>query len=262
MLPLIISLVGLLLIVLIGYNVIQQYKQKAEVEKRISITKQHTIISEVDELLQLATKIPFSKMLVLILKNRIRNALLTMINISPSVNSYREHFSDTEAQIKQIRDNYVAPNPNEFQLPSNDKESVFLVQATKKLRAVLRSEHTRGKVNTNIFVAENRQLELIQLKINLKNSLKRVSDAKLNKQYDTAKQMIEKILRILENIPDKDNDLLQKQQFLVDEQQQVLAYLKENPDYPSHTASDISRIINEDTKKKERDMIFGDKQKW
>jgi hypothetical protein len=261
LLPLIISLVGLLLIVLIGYNVIQQYKQKAEVEKRISITKQHAIISEVDELLQLATKIPFSKMLMLILKNRIRNALLMMINISPGTNAYKEHFSDTEAQIKQIKDNYTAPNASEFPLPSNDNEGLALVQATKKLRAVLRSEHTRGKVNTNIFVAENRQLELIQLKINLKNSLKRVSDAKSNKQYDTAKQMIEKILRILESIPDKDNDLLQQQQFLIEEEQQVLAYIKANPDAPQ-TSIDINRIINEDKKKKERDMIFGDKQKW
>ena len=52
------------------------------------------------------------------------------------------------------------------------------------------------------------------------------------------------------------------QQFLLEEQTQVLAYLKDNPDFPSHTANDISRIINEDAKKKERDIIFGDKQKW
>lgn len=187
MLPLIISLVGLLLVVLIGYNVIQQYKQKAEVEKRISTSKQHAIISEVDELLLFATKIPFSKTLLLVLKNRVRNALFTMANISPSVRAYREQFTDVEAQIKQIKDNYSEPSSNDFQIPGNDKEGLVLIQATKKIRAVLRSEHSKGKVNTNIFVAENRQLELVQLKINLKTSLKRVSDAKAAQHYDIAK---------------------------------------------------------------------------
>lgn len=262
MLPLIISLVGLLLVVLIGYNVIQQYKQKAEVEKRISTSKQHAIISEVDELLLFATKIPFSKTLLLVLKNRVRNALFTMANISPSVRAYREQFTDVEAQIKQIKDNYSEPSSNDFQIPVNDKEGLVLIQATKKIRAVLRSEHSKGKVNTNIFVAENRQLELVQLKINLKTSLKRVSDAKAAQHYDIAKQMLDKLLKVLDSIPDKDQDLINKQQQLIEENNQIATMIAETRSTLSPTPNDDNRALKENEKKKERDMLFGDKQKW
>ncbi len=82
--PLILSLIGLLLFVLIGYNIIQQYKQKIEAERRIAISKQRAVISEVDELLLNATRMPFSKSLLLILQNRIRNALMQMIKSSPT----------------------------------------------------------------------------------------------------------------------------------------------------------------------------------
>ena len=61
--PIILSLVGLLLIVTIGYNVVQQYKQKIEAEHRMAISKQRAVISEVDELLLNATRMPFSKSL-------------------------------------------------------------------------------------------------------------------------------------------------------------------------------------------------------
>ena len=259
MYPLIISLVALLLIVMIGYNIIQQYKQKVETERRISVAKQHAVISEVDELLLYATKIPFTKILLLILKNRIRNALFIMMNMSPSTASYKEHFADTEAQIKQINENYIEPTSNSFQIPNDDKEAVNLIKVTKKIRAVLRSEHAKGKINTNIFVAENRNLEIMQLKINLDTSIKRIIQAKSMKEYGAAKQMIDKLLKILESIPDKDNELLQKQQLLVNHNSEVLSNLS---DVSTSLNEESRRSTKENSKQKDIEMLFGDKQKW
>ncbi|WP_258546842.1 DNA repair ATPase [Psychromonas sp. B3M02] len=259
MYPLIISLVGLLLIVMIGYNIIQQYKQKAETERRISVSKQHATITEVDELLLFSTKIPFSKALLLILKNRIRNALYIMINISPTTASYREHFADTEAQIKQIKENYVAPSPSSLQVPPNDKDAMALVQATKKIRAVLRSEHAKQKINTDLFVSENQQLEMMQLKINIEISIKRINDAKGQKQYNTAKQMTDKILKILNNLPNKDSDLEHKQQMLESVKNELSAHLTSAQKIASENQAQEQK---DDAKRKDLDRLFADKQKW
>ena len=262
MYPLIISLVALLLIVMIGYNIIQQYKQKAETERRISVGKQHAVVLEVDELLLFATKIPFTKTLLLILKNRIRNALFIMMNMSPNTSQYKQHFSDTEAQIKEIKDNYVAPSNSSFLLPKNDKEAIVLVKATKKIRAVLRSEHAKGKINTTTFVSENRHLEIVQLKINLETSIKRIIQAKAIKEYSTAKQMIDKLLKVLESIPDKDSELQQKQQLLMNHNNDVISHLADTNIKTNQNNHDMKRILKEDAKQKDREMLFADKQKW
>lgn len=257
LLPLIFSLVALLLFVMIGYSIVQQYKQKVEAQRRISIAKQRAVISEVDELLLNATRMPFSKSLLLILQNRIRNALLIMVNISPNTPSIREHLSNTEAQIEQIKNNYSPPDESVFRAPETDKEALALLQVTKKIRAVLRSEHAKGKINTEVFVAEDHRLEIMQLKINLENSMKRILDAKLAQQWGTANQMINKLIKILGSIPDKDAYLERKQQQLMEHKEEIKAHLVK-------TSDEERRLMQqkEAEKKNDLDELFADKKKW
>ncbi|MDA7745826.1 DNA repair ATPase [Psychromonas sp.] len=255
--PLIFSLVGLLLFVLIGYNVIQQYKLKVEAERRISIAKQRGVIAEVDELLLNATRMPFSKSLLLILQNRIRNALLLMMNISPGTAAIRDHFANTDAQIQQIQTNYTQPDESSFRAPESDKEALALLQVTKKIRAVLRSEHAKGKINTEVFVAEDHRLEIMQLKINLENSMQRVLDAQINQQFGSANQMINKLLKVLSTIPDKDAYLEHKQQQLVDYKNEIKSYLVKTNDEELKAMQ-----IKEQEKKNDLDELFADKKKW
>lgn len=255
--PIIFSLVALLLFVMIGYSIIQQYKQKVEAQRRIAIAKQRAVITEVDELLLNATRMPFSKSLLLILQNRIRNALLIMLNTSPKTPAIREHLSNTEAQIEQIKNNYTPPDESVFRAPETDKEALALLQVTKKIRAVLRSEHAKGKINTEVFVAEDHRLEIMQLKINLENSMKRIFDAKLAQQWGTANQMINKLLKILGAITDKDSYLERKQQQLVEHKSEIKAHLVK-------TSDEERRIMQqkEAEKKNDLDELFADKKKW
>ena len=257
LLPLIFSLIGLLLFILIGYNIIQQYKQKIEAERRIAIAKQRAVIVEVEELLLNATRMPFSKSLLLILQNRIRNALLTMLKSSPNSSPIRDHFTNTEAQIQQIKTNYTPPDESVFRTPESDKEALALLQVTKKIRAVLRSEHAKGKINTEVFVAEDHRLEIMQLKINLENSMKRIIDAKLNKQFGSANQMINKLLKVLSSITDKDSYLDQKQRQLIESQAEIKSHLVKTND-------EELRIIKEKEQEKKNDLdeLFADKKKW
>lgn len=255
--PLIFSLIALLLFVLIGYNTIQQYKQKIDAEKRIAVSKQRAVITEVEELLLNATRMPFSKSLLLILQQRIRNALLLILKSTPDCSQVREHLKNTDAQIQQIRSNYTPPDESVFRTPENDKEALALLQVTKKIRAVLRSEHAKGKINTEIFVAENHRLEIMQLKINLENSLKRIMSAKLSKQFGSANQMLNKLIGILNSIPDKDSYLEKKQTQLAAIKDEIKSYLVK------HSDKELQAIkAKEEEKKNDLDVLFQDKKKW
>lgn len=251
------SLIALLLFVVIGYNIIQQYKQRVEAEKRISMSKQRAIISEVDELLLNAIKIPFSKSLLLILQNRIRNALLTMLNISPHIAAIREHLSSTNSQIKQVKENYTPLEESSFRSPENNKEALVLLQVTKKIRAILRSEHAKGKVSTEVFVAEAQHIEMIQLKINVENSIKRINESKAAEQFGSANQMINKLLTIFASIPNKDSYLQSKELLLKEYQQEIKSHLVKTSD------EGLKAMQQKDTaNKNDLDVLFADKKKW
>ncbi|MBP8040185.1 MAG: DNA repair protein, partial [Aeromonadaceae bacterium] len=74
-LTLILLSIGALLFLVITYNIVQQYKQKQETDRRILMSRQKLIIDESDELLLNASRLPYTKNLVLLLQNRILDAL-------------------------------------------------------------------------------------------------------------------------------------------------------------------------------------------
>jgi hypothetical protein len=255
--PIILSLVALLFFVMIGYNIVQQYKQKIATENRIAISKQRAVITEVDELLLNATRMPFSKSLLLILQNRIRNALLLMLKKAINNEAIREHLRNTDTQIQQVKANYTPPDESIFRTPENDKEALALLQVTKKIRAVLRSEHAKGKISTEIFVSEDHRLEIMQLKINLENGIKRITDAKTAKQFGSANQMINKLVTILNSIPDKDSYLDKKQEQLIMIKGEIKSYLVK------HSDQELAAMKAKDEEKKnDLDVLFQDKKKW
>ena len=255
--PIIFALIALLLIVFIGYNIIQQYKVKIENEQKIAINKQRAIIVEVEELLLNASKMPFSKSLLLIMQNRIRNALITMIKASPHNQSIREHLSNTDQQIENLKQSYTPPDESVLRAPQSNNEALILLKITKKIRAILRSEHTKGKISTDIFISEEKRIELMQLKINLENSFKRIQQSKLNNQYGSANQMINKLLGILSGIPDKDSYLLAKENELNEIKDEIKKHLNQVSD------EEVEAMKAKDKEKQnDLDVLFQDKKKW
>jgi len=255
--PIIFTLIALLLIVLIGYNIIQQYKEKIENEQKIAINKQRAIIAEVDELLFNATKMPFSKSLLLIMQNRIRNALITMLKASPKSEAIREHLSNTDQQIENLKQNYTPPDESILRAPQSNNEALALLKITKKIRAILRSEHTKGKISTEMFIAEEKRIEMMQLKINLENSFKRIQHSQLSQQFGSANQMINKLLTILSGIPDKDNYLISKENELKAIKDDIKQHLNLVSD------QEIKALkAKEQEKQSDLDVIFQDKKKW
>ena len=257
--PLIIGLVALLLFVSIGYNIIQQYKEKLATERRITIAKQRAIVIEVDELLLNATHIPFSKVLLLIMQQRIRNALVVMINNSPNSTAMREHLKSTDMQIKQIRETYKSQSAEAFKAPNSDSETLAMLQTTKKLRSVIRSEHTKGKISTDTFVSENHSIEIMQLKIHLQSGFKKVNQAITAKQFNIASKIISKFLDALASVTEQDAYLQSKQNELLQIQNKIKLTTTQN------AKNAVDKQIKDSNDKKDDlgvDSIFQDKKKW
>ena len=97
----------------------------------------------------------------------------------------------------------------------------------------------------------------MQLKINLENGIKRIMDAKNAKQFGSANQMINKLVKILSSIPDKDSYLEKKQTQLIGIKTEIKTYLVK------HSDKELAAMkARDEQKKNDLDVLFQDKKKW
>lgn len=252
-LTLVLLSIGALLFLVIAYNIMQQYKQKQETDRRILMTKQKLIIDESDELLLNASRLPYTKALVLLLQNRILDALRAISHINPSLNSVRQRIQDVTAQINYVQEHYQANEESNFRAPDSDRQALQMLQLVKKIRAVVRVEHNKGKIDPQAFVAEDRRLELLLLKINIANLIQRALDARVQRQFGSAKQMLTKGITTLAAIHDKDAWLIAREE----EMRMALREMAEQLEQANQKELDE---LNE--KKDDLDVLFQPKRKW
>ncbi|MCK5819799.1 MAG: DNA repair ATPase [Psychromonas sp.] len=226
--PVILGLIAFSLILLIGYNIYLQYQEKLAIDNKIAITQQNAIIKEVTELLSNTGNIPLNKPLLIIMLQRIINALAIILNRSPTDEAVREHLDHTTEQLKLIHVNYKSPSEDTFYLPPSEKEMLDMLQKSKKISAIIQSEHTKGKIETETFLAENRRIEIIQLKIHLQNGISKIMKAKALRQTDSASYMITKLLKKLSSVSNPDKYLLTKKSQLFQIQNEIKMISYEN----------------------------------
>ncbi|WP_108650547.1 DNA repair protein [Dongshaea marina] len=253
-LTLVLLAIGALLFLIIAYNIVQQYKQKVEQEKRSLVAKQKVIIDETDELLLNANRIPYSKTLVLLMQQRIHDALQLIQDTDPSYRQLTQRLVDVKNQIANIKENYTAQDDKSFRAPSNDQQTVQMMKVLKKLRAVLRAEYNKGKIDPQGYVAQDRRLEVMLLKLNLESLFKRAATAKMTKQWGTAKQQISKGIKVLSAMSDRDNYLNKKLQELQEMQKEIDTHLQQA------SKQELQDIQDKETN--ELDVLFQPKKKW
>ncbi len=253
-LTLILLSIGALLFLVIAYNVMQQYKQKAEADKRQAIAKHKSIADETEEVLLNVNLVPFSKNLVLLLQHRILDAYRAIAQVMPGNAQIRQRVLDVQTQIKNVRENYSSHDEGHFKTPESDRQAIQMLQLVKKMRAVLRVEHNKGKIDPQGFAQEDRRLELMQLKINIANLLKRAMDAQIQGQYGTCRQLFTKGLAAVSNIGDKDAYLLAREE----DMRQGLQSLDEH--LAQQSESELQNIKDKETD--ELDILFQHKKKW
>ncbi|PJG60372.1 DNA repair protein [Aeromonas cavernicola] len=252
-LTLVLLAIGALLFVVIAYNVVQQYKQKAEADKRRAVAQYKAVVDETEEVLLHVNLVPFSKNMVLILQNRVLDAYRAIASVLPS-NQLKQRIADIQTQIKNVQDNYSAQDEGHFKTPESDRHALQMLQLVKRMRAVLRVEQNKGKIDPQGFAKEDRRLELMQLKINVANLLKKAGEAQVDGQLGTCRQLLTKGLTTLSSLADKDPYLLSREEEFRSGLASLDALQQQN------NAQDIQTM--KDKEANDLDLLFQPKKKW
>ena len=165
--PIIIILIVSLVIIAIVVNALQQHKEKIEAEKRTEIAKQKSVIDETEHVLLAAETIQISQRLKTILLTRVLNALKIIYELNPKIPDLKQRIIEAQDRIKNIELEDESPVNENFVLPDSDKMVILYIQAVKKFRVLVRSEHAKGKIDKQTFTHEDRQLASLQLKVNV-----------------------------------------------------------------------------------------------
>ncbi|MFQ6371413.1 hypothetical protein [Shewanella sp. YIC-542] len=200
---LVLVLIGALLLLVIGINALQQQKQRAEALRRTELARQRAILDETEEVLANTGMFPCTSHVNLVLYKRIKEAAQQARLLSnPSQKSdYERRVLDLDAMIANLQKNPPQqPSIENFRLPDNDRQILVLVQTLKKLRAIIRDEHNKGKMDPAIFANEETRISSLQLRINVDSMLSRARSSCYMKQYGSSRQMVTKALATLNTI--------------------------------------------------------------
>ncbi len=246
----IIILIVVLLIAAIFINAMQQHRQKQEAERRTELAKQRTIVDETENVISACVNMPVSSRIMGILHNRILNALKAMNDLSSEL---KQRISSSEqATAAALSDN--SGIVNDFSLPDNDKMIIQYIQAVKKLRIILRSEHSKGQIDSKVFMDEDKQLERLQVKVNVETLIKRGRAALQTNMLGSARQYFEKAKNALENQNPQDEYSTSKLASLNEWLYEIQSNLK--------SVNEKDRAKKQEEERDELDELFAPKKKW
>ncbi|UGA55819.1 DNA repair protein [Vibrio sp. VB16] len=249
---LIVILVAILLIMVIGYNVMLQYNAKIESSRKVESSRYLAIIDATEDLIGNAHHLPYSQDLLICLNSRILDALENMFMLDPKNKQLAQRIENIKHQIQALRNNYTSGESTNFKVPSSDKQAIVMLKLVKRLKDTIRSEHNKGRFNTQGYVAENSRLETIQLRINIENVIKRANEAVVRGQTGTARQLLNKAIDILMSKNDA---------YSTKAREKLQGMLNE---LDKNKKSQNANLVAQEEKERDSDMeaLFGEKKKW
>lgn len=255
LLTLIIVLIIALVIIGVIVSAIQQHKERLATLKRAELSKLRAMLEDSEELLLNSANVPLSPAISKMLLKRICFTLKAMVELEPKVKDLRHRLNETESRLNQAE-----PKDNQFidvvTLPDNDQQLITMIKGIKKLRTVLRGEHARGNVDTQVVIAEDKRLEILQLRINVESQIKRGIKARANGMLGSARQYLEKALASLNQTGHHDDYVTTRKSEVIQTLESIAEQLK---------AGNIrDRVKREEQEKdtKDIDELFGPKRKW
>ncbi|CAM4398040.1 hypothetical protein [Pseudoalteromonas ostreae] len=247
----IIMLIVALIVIALWVSAVQQHKEKQETERRKDLTKQKKIIEESEDVLVNNANIPMSEHIVRILQRRIYDALAAMVQLSPNSKELKNRLKEAK---DRLGDSINTANLENLVLPDNDKQLIALIQGIKKVRAVLRSEHSKGKVDSQIFTAEDKRLEKLQLRINIESQIKRGLSARSANMVGSARQYFEKAYATVSAVAYSDDYITTKRQELEGYLETISTELK------ASNATALKKKVEQE--QDDLDVLFAPKKKW
>ncbi|EWH12144.1 hypothetical protein DS2_00435 [Catenovulum agarivorans DS-2] len=250
----VIALVVALVVLAIVINAVQQHKEKVEAEKRNEIAKYKAVIEDTESLLMNIGNIPVSNQLVLVLHQRVLDAVKNMYELMPESNELKQRVRDAQGRVQSMDPNEKVQSEDSFALPDDERATIALLQSIKKLRSALRAEHSKGKVDTHLFMNEDKRLDRLQLRINVESLMNRGQSARQGQMLGSARQYFEKALSTITSQPVRDDYINQRKAEL----EKTLAEI--NEELKNSNARD--RIKKQAEEKDDLDMLFQPKKKW
>jgi len=249
----ILILIAFLIVCGVAATAMQQYNERKANKKREEVSRHRANFDETEEAIVAALQMPLSQMLIAILRKRSLNCLKSINDYSPNDEIFKK-MQEINTSIAAIDTTIIAPDQSAFALPKTDKVIIKYIQAVKKLRIILRSEHTKGILPPNIFTQEETALANLQLRVNVEVLAKRASDAVINNMQGSARQYIEKGIAALSNHnPQSDYTTDRRSDF-----ESMLNGLEMNV-----KDNNLKQILADKEKEsKEIESLFAPKKKW
>ena len=248
----IIILIVALIVIAVWVSAIQQHKEKQEAERRKELAKQKRIIEEAEDVIMNSSNIPMSEAIIRIIQRRVHDALAVMVELSPTSRELKSRLNESQERLNNAPEN--TSEADSLSLPENDKQIVALVQGIKKLRHLLRSEHSKGKVDTQLFVSEDRKLERFQLKINVESQIKRGVSARTANMVGSARQYFEKAYATICSVSHTDDYVKERKALLENYLEEISTELR------ASNASAVKKKAEQE--QDDLDVLFAPKKKW
>lgn len=230
----------------------QQQKRKQDEERRRELSKARAIIDETEHLIANPAGIPFSLEAYSILYNRVLFALKNMLDLT-------EGNKDIVSRIQAINEkmeaaDYPVQDITQYDLPDNEKQLIAIIQGIKKFRIILRAEHSKNRISSELFVSEDKKVEKLQLKINIESQMKRGKMALSKNMSGSARQYFEKALNTLNQQKYEDEYIASRKQDLEKLLEKIAKELQ------SANADSVKKKLAEE--KDDLDELFAPKKKW
>ncbi|MBU2225054.1 MAG: hypothetical protein KKB00_13570 [Gammaproteobacteria bacterium] len=252
-LTIIIVLVIALVVFAVITNAMQQHKERLATLKRAEFSKLRSMLEDTEEILLNAANVPLTPGISQMLLKRIAYTLKAMVELEPGSRDLKSRLSDTEKRLSEMGANSGIPSEN-ISLPDNDKQIIGMIQGIKKLRTILRAEHARGNIDTQLVVQEDRRLENLQLRINVESQIKRGNQARSGQMLGSARQCYEKALITLSNASHADEYVIAKR----NEMNSILAEIAEE----LKEGNLRDRQKKAEAENNDLDVLFAPKRKW
>ncbi|PKG99152.1 hypothetical protein [Paraglaciecola sp. MB-3u-78] len=250
----IIVLIVALVLVGVIVNAIQQHKNKVETERRTELSKQKGIIDNTEAALLGADQLPISQRLIFIMQRRMLGAMKAAKQMGNNTAGSNTRIKTTEEALKTIDVSKAPPSEENFQLPQGDKQVIQFIRGIKTLRAFLSSEFKKNRIESRVFLAEDKLLERLQLRANVDTLMRRGEVAIKNNQLGSARQCLEKAIGALSAQPNPDEFITVRKAQLEEQLVNIESNLK------NANSRDVAK--KEELEKNDLDDLFAEKKKW
>lgn len=251
---LIITLIIALVIIAVIVSAIQQHKERLATLKRAEYSKLRAVLEDSEELLVNSANVPLSPAISQMLLKRIAFTLRAMVELEPGARDLKQRLQETESQLNNSNTDSSSTSAESVTLPDNDQQLIGMIKGIKRLRTVLRGEHARGNIDTQMVIQEDRRLEVLQLRINVESQIKRGNQARTNNMLGSARQYFEKALTALTNTPHQDDYTSTRKSEVMQALEDIATQLKEG--------NVRDREKKEEKENKDLDELFAPKRKW